>query len=400
MTDLVLTLNGGSSSLKFAAYDADTALRVLRGELANLGQPGTAFRTQIGDLPPRVETLGSLDHAAATRHLLNWLAGGETSIRAIGHRLVHGGPNHPAPALIDTQLLRELQALRAIAPAHLPAELAIIEICREHFADLSQVACFDTAFHRNMPAVARRLPIPRRLAQSGIERFGFHGLSYAHLVGELARHGGPQVASGRLVLAHLGSGSSLAAVKGQQSIETTMGFSTSGGIPMATRSGDLDPGLAHHLAQTQGMDVRAFNDMVNTASGLLGMSETSGDVRVLLAQEATDHRAAEALDTYCYRICQAIGALAASLGGIDTLVFTGGVGQNAPAIRSRACTNLGFLGIALDEAANARNLPVISTSASPVTVRVIEADEEAVIFGMVQQTLAASTASQESKPHD
>jgi acetate kinase len=400
MTDLVLTLNGGSSSLKFAAYDADTALRVLQGEFGGLGRPNASFRTQIGDLPPRSDPLGLLDHGAAARHLLKWLAGGESSIRAIGHRLVHGGTEHHLPAVIDPQLLTQLQALSAIAPAHLPAELAIIEICREHFPGLMQVACFDTAFHRTMPAVARRLPIPRHISLKGIERFGFHGLSYAYIVGELARHAGPQVASGRLVLAHLGNGASLAAVNQQQSIETTMGFSTSGGIPMATRSGDLDPGLAHHLAQTEGMDAKAFNDMVNSASGLLGMSETSGDVRDLLAREATDHRASEALETYCYRICQAIGALAASLGGIDTLVFTGGVGEHAPAIRSRACARLGFLGIALDETANAQNQGVISTSASPVTVRVMKTDEEAMIFGLVQHMLAAGTASQEPNTHD
>lgn len=400
MTDLILTLNGGSSSLKFAAYDADTTLRVMRGEFANLGQENASFRTEVGDLPQRIDPLGSLDHRAATRHLLTWLAGGAASIRAIGHRLVHGGPDQHAPALIDPPLLARLQALREWAPAHLPAELSIIDICREHFPDLPQVACFDTAFHRTMPAVARRIPIPRRLALKGIERFGFHGLSYAYLVDELARQAGPEAAAGRLVLAHLGSGSSLAAVKARQSIDTTMGFSTAGGIPMATRSGDLDPGLMRHLAQTEGMDAQAFNSMVNTASGLLGMSEISGDVRELLRHEASDPRATEALDTYGYRIRQAIGALAAALGGIDTLVFTGGVGQNAPAIRSRACGGLEFLGITLDPAANAIGGPIISTRGSSVTVRVIETDEEAVIVSIVQQMLAGGVTSQETAPHD
>lgn len=388
MTDLVFVLNAGSSSLKFAAYDAATGAPYLRGAFEDLGRRPCLLRTEGQDEPPAAIPLDLADHGAAARHLAEGIERRGLVLRAIGHRLVRGGPGHDGPRRIDQPLIDQLQALSATAPAHLPAELAIITLFGARFPSLPQIACFDTAFHRTMPGVARRLPLPRRLTQNGLERFGFHGLSCTSLVDTLEREAGPEAAAGRLILAHLGSGSSLTAVRGRRSIDTTMGFTTSGGIPMATRSGDLDPGIAYYLERTEGINARAFNDMINTASGLLGISETSGDVRQLL-DRAADPRAAEAIDYYCYRIRQAIGALAASLGGLDTLVFSGGVGQNAPAIRSRACAALGFLGIALDEAANGANAALISAPTSHVAVRVIRTDEEAVILDAVRAMLAA-----------
>jgi acetate kinase len=401
MSELVLTLNGGSSSLKFAGYDRLSGKRVLSGAVEGLGTTETLFRGALEGADEERVALCLPDHRAALLHLLDWLGNhaGRHTIAAIGHRLVHGGSQHAQPVSIGSGAVALLKAVSAYAPAHLPAEIAVIEICRERFPDLLQVACFDTAFHRHMPAVARQLPIPRRLTQKGIERFGFHGLSYTFLVEELARQAGDVAAAGKLVLAHLGNGASLAAVRDRRSIDTTMGFSTSGGIPMATRSGELDPGLAFYLARTEGMSTDAFQKMVTAESGLLGMSESSGDIRTLLTLERTDRRAAEALQYYCYRIAQAVGAFAVSLSGIETLVFSGGVGEHAVEIRRRVCGRLGFLGVQLDDSANAENRAVISTSTSPVTVRVIATDEEAVICGIVRDMLAKHHTSNGDASH-
>ena len=401
MTDIILTLNGGSSSLKFAGFACESGTRLFGGQYGSLGTAQASFEADAGGSASQAQTLLGLDHRAACLHLFDWLAQrpGSHPIAAIGHRIVHGGSQHAQPVVITDATVALLRAVSAYAPAHLPAEIALIDLCSERLPNLMQVACFDTAFHRSMPAVARQLPIPRALTEKGIERFGFHGLSYTFLVGELARQAGDAAASGRLVLAHLGSGASLAAVRNRSSIDTTMGFSTSGGIPMATRSGDLDPGLVFYLARTEGMSIEAFQTMVSAESGLRGISGSSGDVRTLLAHAATDPRAALALDYYCYRIAQAIGAFAVSLEGLDTLVFSGGVGQHAADIRRRICSRLRFLGIELDDVANADTLPVISTPTSPITVRVIATDEEAVICGIVRDMLAKPTTFEGNATH-
>src|ERR1700675_3143087 len=241
---------------------------------------------------------------------------------------------------------------------------------------LEQVACFDTAFHRTMPRVATVLPIPRRYESKGVQRYGFHGLSYTYLMAELGRIGDPAAARGRVILAHLGNGASLAAVRDGRCIDTSMGFTPTSGLVMSTRSGDLDPGVVSFLALTESMDAAAFQKMVTHASGLLGVSETSSDIRDLLAREGQDGRAAEAVALFCYQIKKWIGAFAAALGGLDTLVFAGGIGENAPLVRTRICDGLGFLGIALDRPRNAKNAPLISPDAGRVAVRVIRTDEE------------------------
>jgi acetate kinase len=286
---------------------------------------------------------------------------------------------HSEPERVTAKLLTELRRLTPYDPEHLPREIALIEAVRARHPRLPQVACFDTAFHRTMPAVARLLPIPRRYAARGVQRYGFHGLSYSYLLAELARLGDAAAVRGRVILAHLGSGASLAAVRDGRSIDTSMGFTPAAGLVMSTRSGDLDPGLMAFLARTERMTPAQFDRMVNHESGLLGVSGTSSDVRDLLARETQDARAADALALFCYQAKKWIGAYAAALGGLDTLVFAGGIGENAPVLRARICHGLGFLGVAVDSTRNAKSAALISTDASRVAVRVIRTDEELMI---------------------
>jgi acetate kinase len=312
--------------------------------------------------------------------LLDWL---ETlpdfaSVKAVGHRVVHG-MKHTEPEIVTPELLAELHRISPYDPDHLPREIELIEAFRLRHPELPQVACFDTAFHQTMPRVAKLLPIPRRFDAKGIQRYGFHGLSYAYLLEELARLGDPAAKRGRVILAHLGNGASLAAVRDGKSIDTSMCFTPTAGLVMSTRSGDLDPGLAPYLARTEKMTTQQFYDMVNHESELLGVSETSSDMRDLLAKEVADVRAAEAVALFCYQAKKWIGAYAAALGGLDTLVFAGGIGENAPLVRSRICEGLDFLGIELDKSRNAKTAAVISKNSSRVTVRVIRTDEELMI---------------------
>ena len=379
----ILTLNGGSSSIKFALYGrGNPPKRGLHGKIERIGLPGTSFAIHDpAGGQHETRTIAGSDHAAASRFLLDWLEQriGLESIGAIGHRIVNGGARYHEPQPVSAALLEELRRISAYAPEHLPAEIAMIELCSARAPRLPQTACFDTAFHRGMPRVAKILPIPRRYQSDGVERYGFHGLSYAWLMEELARAAGTQAALGRIVLAHLGNGASLAAVRDGKGIDTSMGFTPAAGVPMSTRSGDLDPGLVSYFAQTQSMSAQQFHRMVNHESGLLGVSETSSDLRDLLAKEDTDIRAAEAVAMFCYQVKKTIGAFAAALGGLDTLVFTGGIGENSAEIRSRICEGLDFLGIQFDEMRNAAGEPVISADASRATVRVIPADEDVVI---------------------
>jgi acetate kinase len=284
-------------------------------------------------------------------------------------------------------MVEELRRLSSFDPEHLPEEILLTEAFHRRFPDLPQVACFDTAFHHDLPRVAQLLPIPRRYEAQGVRRYGFHGLSYAFLMEELARLAGTEAARGRVILAHLGNGASLAAVRDGKSMDTSMGFTPTGGVPMSTRSGDLDPGLVWYLARTEGLEAKGFNEMVNFQSGLLGMSETSSDMRDLLGRETQDVRAAEAIALFCYQIKKWIGSFAAALGGLDTLVFAGGIGENAPTVRARTCEGLGFLGIELAERRNAANEGVISTDASRVAVRVIRTNEELMIAKTVCRVL-------------
>lgn len=385
----VLTLNGGSSSVRFAVYEASPSpQRQLEGRIDRIGTAHATLSVRAGDgseRPPR-DIAGS-DHRAAAGSLLEWL---ETQpifarVRAAGHRVVHG-LKHSEPQRITSILLEELHRNTVFAPEHLPRELRLIEALARRYPKLPQVACFDTAFHRGMPRVAKLLPIPRRYAAQGVERYGFHGLSYAYLIEALGRLD-PAASEGRVILAHLGSGASLAAVRHGTSVDTSMGFTPASGLVMSTRTGDLDPGLAYYFARSEHMTAPQFQKMTNHESGLLGVSGTSADVRDLLARESHDARASDAIALFCYQARKWIGAYAAVLGGVDTLVFAGGVGENAPVIRERICDDLGFLGIALHQTRNARNAPLISTDRSRAKVRVIHTDEEVMIARAVIRVL-------------
>jgi acetate kinase len=300
------------------------------------------------------------------------------SVKAVGHRVVHG-MTHSAPERITQELLDELRRITPYDPEHLPLEIELIEALRQRHPTLPQVACFDTAFHHTMSRVASLLPIPRRYDAVGVRRYGFHGLSYEFLMDELNRLGDPAAAKGRVILAHLGNGASLAAVRDGKCIDTSMGFTPTAGLVMSSRSGDLDPGLVSYLARTEQMSATQFQEMVNHASGLLGVSEISSDLRDLIAQESDDIRAAEAVALFCYQAKKWIGSFAAALGGLDTLVFAGGIGENASLIRERICDGLGFLGIELNQNRNTTNAPLISTDGGRVKVRVIRTDEELMI---------------------
>jgi acetate kinase len=362
--------------------------RRLGGKIDRIGASGT--RLIVDDpagQPQVIRVLAAADDGKVASVLLDWLEAQPvfTSVTAVGHRVVHG-MRHSAPERVTPKLLAELHRITPYDPDHLPREIGLIEAVRRRHPRLPQVACFDTAFHRTMPRVAKRLPIPRRYAATGVERYGFHGLSYSYLMEELARLD-PPAAKGRVILAHLGNGASLAAVRDGQSIDTSMGFTSTAGLVMSTRTGDLDPGLAYYLARTEGMTAARFHDMVNRESGLLGVSGTSSDLRDLCAMEATDVRAAEAVELFCYQARKWIGAFAAALGGLDTLVFAAGIGENAPLIRERICDGLGFLGLALDRKRNARNGPLISRAGGRVKVRVIRTDEEIMIARSVRRFL-------------
>ncbi len=383
---LILTVNGGSSSIKFALFEAgEPPRRVKSGQIERIGQATASLL--IGDAAPK--HIAASDHAAAVHVLMEWLeaGAGPGALAAVGHRVVHGGPTYSAPQRITADMVEELRRLSPFDPEHLPEEILLTEAFHRRFPDLPQVACFDTAFHHDLPRVARLLPIPRRYEALGVRRYGFHGLSYAFLMEELARLAGVEAAQGRVILAHLGNGASLAAVHRGKSVDTSMAFTPAAGVPMSTRSGDLDPGLVSYLARTENMSAQQFNEMVNSQSGLLGMSETSSDMRDLLKCEAQDLRAAEAVALFCYQMKKWIGAFAAALGGLDTLVFAGGIGENAPIVRSRICAGLGFLGIELEEKRNAANEDVISAAAGRVAVRVIRTDEELTIARSVCRVL-------------
>jgi len=385
----VLAINGGSSSIRFAVYEVGKTLRRhLAGKIDLIGLGGTNLSIDDPAGPSRAaRRLSASNHQTALSFLLDWLEAQPVfaSVKAVGHRVVHG-MKHSEPERVTPRLLAALNRVTPYDPDHMPREIGLIEAISQRHPGLPQVACFDTAFHRAMPRVAKLLPIPRRYAAKGVERYGFHGLSYAYLMEELARVD-PAGAKGRLILAHLGNGASLAAVRDGRSIDTSMGFTSTAGLVMSTRTGDLDPGLAYYLARAEGMTAPQFQQMVNRESGLLGVSGTTSDLRDLCARERSDNRAAEAVQLFCYQVRKWIGSFAAALGGLDTLVFAAGIGENAPLVRERICEGLGFLGIRLDRKRNARNGPLISPDSSRVRVRVIHTDEELMIARSVVRVL-------------
>ncbi len=382
----MLILNGGSSSIKFALFTiGERPERVLYGQISRISQPTTSL-TVIEEASTNQKTspVPATDYPAALAFLVDWLGKQPffETIRAVVHRIVHG-MGHTEAERITPDLLADLRRISPVDPDHLPGEIALIEVIQTQFPGLLQIACFDTAFHRTLPRVAHLLPIPRRFDGQGIRQYGFHGLSYTYLLGELSRIAGKDAGNGRVVMAHLGSGASLAAVRNGESVDTTMGFTPTGGIMMGTRPGDLDPGAMAYLMQSEGLTPVQFNHLINHESGLLGVSETSSDVLDLLSSQATDIRSAEALDLFCYQTKKGIGAFAAVLDGIDTLVFSGGIGENVAEIRSRICTGLGFLGLTIDYHRNTANAAVISTETSRVTVRIIPTNEEWVMARLV-----------------
>ncbi|MGA2396917.1 MAG: acetate/propionate family kinase [Steroidobacteraceae bacterium] len=385
----MLTINAGSSSIRFAFYGPGSHPAKLEyGKIERIGQPGAAFEvnTAKGKEAQQI-ALDAGSFRSAVDSLLEWLESQPrfAEVSAVGHRIVHG-MTHSQPARVTPQLLGELKAAIPYDPEHLPQEIELIETLGRRFPRLVQVACFDTAFHRTMPRVATILPIPRRYESQGVLRYGFHGLSYTFLLQELARLGDPAAERGRVILAHLGNGASVAAVRDGRSIDTSMAFTPAAGLPMSTRSGDLDPGVLNFLARTEGRDASSLDKMVNHESGLLGISETSSDVRDLLSRENEDVRAAEAIDVFCYQTKKWIAAFAGALGGLDTLVFAGGIGENSAPVRARICEGLQFFGVDLDEARNREHAPLIS--AGRASVRVIQTDEESVIAHMTAETLA------------
>ena len=386
----ILAVNTGSSSIKFSLYESGEREELLfSGALTRIGLKDGRF--SVVDPEGRFidcERVDAPDHPAACRHVFSWLRQhGPGMPDAVGHRVVHGGPRHAAPEQVTPALLDSVAELVPYAPEHLPQALNAIRYAASELPGVFQVACFDTAFHSTMPPVAKICPIPEEFRKQGVQRYGFHGLSYQYILSELQSDGDPLARKGRVILAHLGHGASMAAMLDGRSIETTMGFSPAGGLVMSTRTGDLDPGVVLFLLQEGHLDATGLRDMVNKKSGLLGVSGLSDDMRDLLDAEAKNEQARLAVELFCYSARKHIGALTAALGGLDMIVFTGGIGLHSPEIRERICSGLEFLGIQIDQEKNLNNPGIISTDASKVVVKVIETNEEVMIVRQTRSVL-------------
>jgi acetate kinase len=384
----ILTMNRGSATLKSTLYAVGARIEVLLSISVNYGDAAGA-RLSITDssgatlLDSSVTGTGS---NAALEATFAWLDKHEylSGLSAAGHRLVHGGARYTEPQRITPEFLSGLKKLVPLDPDHLPAAIKGIQYIAKKFPRLPQVACFDTAFHRSLPTVAKMYALPRRFYDAGVRRYGFHGLSFEYIVGEL-RKIDAKLAAGRIIIAHLGSGASIVALHDGQSMDTSMGFTPLEGLVMSARSGDVDPGLLLYLLTQKKMPANAAGALLNRQSGLLGVSGATGDMRALLEKAKQDPHAAEAIDLFCYRAKKYVGAYAAALGGLDALVFTGGIGERAPAVRERICGGLEFLGIRLDASRNTANAPLISATGSHVNVRVIQTNEDLMI---VQHVIA------------
>ncbi len=376
----LLTINGGSSSIKFSLFThAHPPALLLSGQVQRIGKPDATLSISHPAKQEHPIQAGTPDESAkAILAHLQRLSPAPT-VTAIAHRIVHAGPRLHAHQPITPEVLKQLSAAQPMDMAHLPGELALIHAFMSAYPNLPHIACFDTVFHNDLPDVAKRLPIPRALAGDSLRRFGFHGLSYTYLMQQLAHLASPAAAQGRVLLAHLGSGASMAAVHHGKPIDTTMGFTPLPGLVMGTRPGDLDPGLLVYLMRTQKMSADQLDEFLNKKCGLLGISESSADMRDLLKSRATDPRAAQAVEAFTYHARKQAAAMVAAMQGLDTLVFTGGIGEHAPEIRSEICSGLTFLGVHLDPAANTRSHAILSTHASPVTIRLIPANEEQVM---------------------
>lgn len=384
----ILVINGGSSSIKFALYDIDENLsKIFSGQIKKIGSINAEFTVSNTLTHKKNELIIDVtNYKKAATFLIDWLKKKKyfETIVCVGHRIVHG-MTHTHPEIVTDKLLQELKHIIEYDPEHLPAEIEMIELFKIQFPQLMQVACFDTSFHTTMPRVAKILPIPRRFDKAGTHRYGFHGLSFIYLMETLKNINGKDGSKGRIILAHLGNGASLAAVKEGKSLDTTMGFTPTGGLVMGTRPGDLDPGVAWYLMQSEEMTPAQFNQLINHESGLLGISETTSDMQELLKKEKKDVRALEAVELFCYSVKKWIGAYTAVLNGVDTLVFSGGIGENSPVIRSRICNEFEYLGIEINEDENKKNTTIISTKKSKVKIYVIPTDEEVIIAREVKK---------------
>jgi acetate kinase len=392
----VLTLNSGSSSIKFAVFPmggGEPAL--LTGKAERIGLDGSSFHATDAKGREAANQRQPLpDHAAALKLVIDCARAATThTLAAAGHRLVRGGIQDRDPERVTPALMSRIRELIPYLPDHLPHQVAAIEAVEKLDPALAQVVCFDTAFHRTMPRLAQLYALPRELANEGILRFGFHGLSYEYVIGELTKQAGDTAARARIVIAHLGGGCSMAAIREGRSVDTTMGFTPTGGLMMSSRSGDLDPEVILYLLQRCNLTAAAVSEIVNRKAGLLGLSGGSSDMRDLMAREASDPNAAEAIGLFCYQAKKFLGALVAVLGGIDTLVFTAGIGENAPGIRARICEGMGHLGLVIDPRANDANRGLISAAGSPASIRVIPTNEELMIarhtIDLISQTTAA-----------
>jgi acetate kinase len=377
----VLTINSGSSSLKAAVYEMGAAeARLLSVEASRIGLSGSRVRISDAQRACLLDRGQVPDHDDALKALLGWLDRNDALFRpdVVGHRVVYGGSRFREPTLVTPDLITALEALLPIDPDHLPQAIGGIRAVGRAYPGVRQVACFDTGFHHELPPVARTYALPRSLARDGVIRYGFHGLSYEYVLRELRALVGT-AANGRVIVAHLGNGASMVAIRGGRSIDTTMGLTPAGGLVMGTRSGDLDPGLLVYLIRQRHLTADELSALINRQSGLVGVSEISEDMRDLLDQEASDPRAAEAVALFCYQAKKWLAAYAGALGGLDILVFTAGIGEHAAPVRERICAGLDFLGIELDALRNAQHAPIISTDRSRVAVRVIGTNEELMV---------------------
>lgn len=378
----ILTVNSGSSSLKVAVYELGRhENRIFAVDVNRLGEPSGYIIALDGQsnreerfqksFPGQREALDAAFHVLEERGLSD-------GIHAISHRIVHGGSKYSAPQLITPEMMRELREIASIDPDHLPQAISVIEFAGRQFPRLPHVACFDTAFHRTMPRVAQLCPLPKRYFDEGVLRYGFHGISYEYVMSELRLLEGER-AAGRVVVAHLGSGASMAAIINGRSLDTTMGFTSTSGLLMGTRSGDIDPGILLYLLKNRDMTADAISSLINKHAGVLGVSEISADMEELLAIEETNPNAADAIELFCYRAKKYLAAFVAILGGLDILVFTAGIGEHAPSIRERICSGLQILGIGVDPGRNRLNAAVISSDDSQVTVRVMKTNENVML---------------------
>jgi acetate kinase len=386
----ILIINAGSSSVKFSVFEAlpDASLRAsVHGQIEKIGLSAQLTIIDAGGKTLKDEGVSAVDQEAAVQAIHAWLVeymGSGATLSGVGHRVVHGGMTYTKPVLVDENILEDLDRLVPLAPLHQPHNLAAIRAMRTIAPNAPQVACFDTSFHRTQPRVAQEFALPRAMTAKGILRYGFHGLSYEYIASVLPRVA-PENARGRVVAAHLGNGASMCAMEGGRSVATTMGFTAIDGLPMGTRTGAIDPGVILYLIEQEGMSIQAVEHMIYYSSGLLGMSGVSSDMRTLLASH--DPAAKEAVDLFVYRIGRELGSLAAALGGLDALIFTAGIGENAAEIRARVCRDANWLGIRLDEAANARGGPCISALGSTASAWVVPTDENLMIARHTQALL-------------